>query len=107
MEKDKKRNSFTVEQLAKIKDQIESMDHFNQVEILRILTNYKNVTINETKSGSLVILDYLNNDIVTKITAYIDYVNKQNTNLEPIEKIKNEIKYNYFREVGNNDTVKI
>ena len=38
-------------ELTNIRDSIELMSKFNQVEILRILTNNKGVTINENKYG--------------------------------------------------------
>ena len=40
-------NNFSVSELNYIRESIENMNKFNQVEILRILNNYKDVTLND------------------------------------------------------------
>ena len=44
-------NNFSVSELNYIRDSIENMNKFNQIEVLRILNNHKDVTINENKYG--------------------------------------------------------
>ena len=44
-------NTLDLAQLNIIRETIENMSKFNQVEILRILTKYKEVIINENKYG--------------------------------------------------------
>ena len=39
-------NNFSVSELNYIRDSIEKMNKFNQIEVLRILNNDKDVTIN-------------------------------------------------------------
>lgn len=41
-------NTTDTYKLNNIRDSIEKMSKFNQIEILRILTNYKEVIINST-----------------------------------------------------------
>ena len=42
-------NDFSVSELNYIRDTIENMNKFNQVEVLRILNNNKDVPLNENK----------------------------------------------------------
>ena len=42
-------NNFSVSELNYIRDSIENMNKFNQVEVLRILKKHNDVTINENK----------------------------------------------------------
>ena len=73
--------------LNTIRDQIEKMSKFNQIEILRIL-NKNNVTINENKNGIHVNLSKLSDTIVNELLVYIKYVNTQENYLTNIEKEK-------------------
>ena len=44
-------NEVNLAELNSIREAIENMSKFNQIEILRILTNHKEVIINENKYG--------------------------------------------------------
>ena len=46
-------NQYTVSELNYIRESVEHMNKFNQVEILRILHNHTNVTLNENKYGNV------------------------------------------------------
>jgi hypothetical protein len=83
-------------QLNSIRESIENMSKFNQVEILRILTKYKDVTINENKYGIHINLSDLSNNIFDELVAYINYVQVQETELNNIEKQKQDYKNSYF-----------
>ena len=51
-----------------IREQIENMSKFNQIEVLRILKNHKNIIINENKYGihiNLTELDFSENMITS------------------------------------------
>ena len=50
-----------------IREKIESMPKFNQVEVLRILEQNKNVTLNENKNGIHINLSELSEDIIEKM----------------------------------------
>jgi hypothetical protein len=79
-----------------IREQIEQMPKFNQIEILRILTKYDEVTINENKYGIHINLREISNSILEEITGYIDYVNAQEIDLNTIEKEKEKYKNTFF-----------
>ena len=75
---------------------IESMNKFNQVAILKILKAEENVVLNENQYGIHVNLTELSNDVLRKIHSYVQYVNTQQQNLEQAEKQKELFKNTYF-----------
>jgi hypothetical protein len=89
-------NTLDLAQLNIIRETIENMSKFNQVEILRILTKYKEVIINENKYGIHINLSELSNEIFNELMVYINYVNTQEIELNNIEKQKQDYKNNYF-----------
>ena len=63
-------------ELTNIRDSIELMPKFNQVEILRILTQQsaEDVTINENKYGIHINMSELSDSVVKELKLYINYV---------------------------------
>ena len=84
------------EELNFIRDKIEQMTKFNQVEVLRIFKKYDSVTLNENKYGIHINLTDLDSSIIEELKTYIQYVNAQETNLHQIEKQKEDFKNTYF-----------
>jgi len=89
-------NNFSVNELNYIRESIENMNKFNQVEILRILNRHNKDVINENKYGIHINLSELSDDIVIEITKYINYVNTQEININSIEQKKEDYKNTYF-----------
>ena len=89
-------NNFSVSELNYIRDHIENMNKFNQIEVLRILNNHKNVTINENKYGIHINLSDLKKDLLEELNVYIKYVNTQEVTLHQVEKEKEDYKNTYF-----------
>ncbi len=89
-------NNFSVSELNYIRDSIENMNKFNQIEVLRILNNNKDVTINENKYGIHINLSDLKKDILDELGVYIKYVNTQEVTLHQVEKEKETYKNTYF-----------
>ena len=89
-------NNFSVSELNYIRDSIENMNKFNQIEVLRILNNYKDVTINENKYGIHINLSDLKKDLLDEMNVYIKYVNTQEVTLHQVEKEKESYKNTYF-----------
>jgi hypothetical protein len=83
-------------ELVQIRDQIEKMTKFNQVEVLRILNTYDNITINENRYGIHVNLTDISSDVVDKLEKFIQYVHTQEKELNKDEKEKEAIKNNFF-----------
>jgi hypothetical protein len=89
-------NNFSTSELNKIRDTIEKMNKFNQIEILRILKKHDSVVLNENKYGVHINLTELNTDVVNNIILFIKYVNTQEQTLNSIEKQKEDYKINFF-----------
>ena len=79
-----------------IREQIEQMSKFNQIEVLKILTKNKNVIINENKYGIHINLIEIDNDTLNNLMDYIKYVITQEIYLNNIEQEKENIKINFF-----------
>lgn len=95
-------NEYTVfnakcNELTNIRDSIESMPKFNQVEILRILTQQaQDVTINENKYGIHINMSELSDSVVNELKLYINYVKSQEFQLNQNEQQKQTFKNTYF-----------
>jgi len=89
-------NNFSVSELNYVRDSIENMNKFNQVEVLRILNNDKEVTLNENKYGVHINLSELKKDVVEELVLYIKYVTAQEINLNRVEQQKEDYKNIYF-----------
>ena len=87
-----------------IREQIENMSKFNQIEVLRILTRNKEVIINENKNGIHINLSDVDNTILTELILYIKYVNTQELYLNNAEQEKEKYKNTFFLK-GNKDMV--
>ena len=99
---DTKKYSYT--NLNYIREEIENMSKFNQIEVLRILTKHKSVTINENKYGIHINLSELDNTVLSELDMYIKYVSAQEMDLNNIEKEKEKYKNTFFLK-DNKDTL--
>ena len=97
---------FNGQELNSIREKIESMPKFNQIEVLRILSGYKNITLNENKYGVLINMTDLKKEVVEKLKEYISYVNTQETNLNEFESRIQEYKNIYFVKDNKDKDVK-
>jgi hypothetical protein len=95
-------NTEEVHHLESIKHKVEKMTKSNQLEILKILNNHKNIKLNENKSGVYVNLSFLTANIVKEIETYIEYVNAQEDSLKSIEIQKDQFKSTFFMDNGLN-----
>ena len=89
-------NNFSVSELNYIRESVENMNKFNQVEVLRLLNKHKDVTINENKYGIHINLSDLNKELLDELNVYINYVNTQEVTLHQVEKEKEDYKNTYF-----------
>ena len=79
-----------------IREAIENMSKFNQIEILRILTRHKEVIINENKYGIHINLSDISSIILDELLVYVNYVTAQEIELNNIERQKETYKNTYF-----------
>jgi hypothetical protein len=98
-------NRFSVSELNYLRESIEGMNKFNQVEILRILYK-KNVMLNENKYGVHINLSEMEDDVLEELFLYIKYVNAQESTLSSIEQQKEEYRNTYFsKDIKDKDTI--
>jgi len=88
--------NYDLNKLNYIREQIENMSKFNQIEILRILTKFKNVIINENKYGIHINLSELDDKVLSELMVYIKYVNTQEIYLNNVEQEKEKYKNTFF-----------
>jgi hypothetical protein len=89
-------NDFSFSELNYIRETIENMNKFNQIEVLRILSRHDEVILNENKYGIHINLSELSTNIVNELNVYIKYVNTQEQTLNSIEQQKEDYRNTYF-----------
>ena len=90
-------NTFDVSDLNQVRETIEIMNKFNQIEVLRILNKHNEVTLNENKYGIHINLTELSNEIIQELIGYSSYVSKQEITLHQVEQQKEAFKNTYFK----------
>jgi len=84
------------ESLKMLRDNIEALSTFHQIEILRIL--YKNnITFSENKNGIFLNLSYVNLDVIHKMSEYVTFVQNQENQMCEFEKKKMTLSNQYFK----------
>ncbi len=83
-------------QLKQLKDRIECLNQHHQIEILKIVTQNK-VAYTENKNGSFVNLTNLDDAVVSKLVAYLNYVDEQESQLNEVENQKTELTKQFFK----------
>jgi NTP pyrophosphatase (non-canonical NTP hydrolase) len=89
-------NNFSISEINYIRESIESMSKFNQIEVLKIFNKHNDVTLNENKYGTHINLTELRKEILDELNVYINYVNTQEITLHKVEKQKEDYKNTYF-----------
>lgn len=89
-------NDYEVPHLLRISEQIEAMSKFNHVEVVRILSEYPEITLTENKYGIHINLTNVANHIIKKLEMFINHVNHQEKLLSEVENQKEEFKNIYF-----------
>jgi hypothetical protein len=89
-------NNYSTSELNYIRESIENMNKFNQIEVLRILNKHDDVTINENKYGIHINLSEINKKVLDELSIYINYVKTQEITLNTIERQKEDYKNTFF-----------
>jgi len=82
--------------LKELKERIEKMPKYHQIEILRILSECGNVCLNENNNGTFVNLTEQPEDIIEKLEHYSKYVDEQQSELACIEDQKEKLEQTFF-----------
>lgn len=83
--------------LLEMKKKIEKMSLNNQIEVYKIIDNFK-VTITENNNGSFFNLSNLSSEILEELTKFVTYIDNQEEQLKIVETTKDSIKDNFFSE---------
>lgn len=89
-------NNFSVSELNYIRDTVENMNKFNQIEVLRLLAKHNEIILNENKYGIHINLSELSTDLIHELNLYIKYVSTQEQTLNSIEQQKEDYRTTYF-----------
>ena len=99
-------NNYSVSELDYIRETIENMNKFNQIEVLRIFSRHSEVILNENKYGIHINLSELRKEIVDELNVYIKYVNTQELTLNSIEQQKEDYRNTYFaKDIKDNSKI--
>jgi len=91
-------------ELIDIKERVEMMNKHHQIEVLRILKQNSDVVLNENSNGVFVNLTDVDEKVIKKLEEYINYVEKQTSNINVIENQKEIIENTFFKPKGNKDS---
>jgi hypothetical protein len=89
-------NNYSVSELNYLRESIENMNKFNQIEVLRILNKHKDVILNENKYGTHINLSEVKKSVLDDLSFYVKYVNTQESTLNVIEQQKEDYRNTYF-----------
>ena len=87
---DNKRN------MIQIRDKIESLPKNYQIEVGRILLDNQ-ININENQNGLFINLSDVNEEVMSKMQEFLEYVDLQETHLNVIETAKEDLKDTFFK----------
>jgi len=83
--------------ILNMRDSIEKMQKYHQVEILRIIDKHTgNTLMNENNNGVFINMNKLPECAIEEISKYVDYVQKQESDLNQVENEKQKYKEQYF-----------
>ena len=102
---DQYEDKYDFNKVNSIRESIENMSKFNQIEILKIITKHKEVIINENKNGIHLNLSDFSDKILDELLVYINYVTTQEKELNNIEKQKESYKNTYFLKDNKDNSV--
>ena len=86
------------EVIITLKTNIENLNKFHQIEILKIFNEENSNMINENNNGVFINLVDLSESLYNKLNEYITYVNVQQQQLTSIEEEKINIENEFFKE---------
>ena len=59
--------------ILQLKERIENVSKYNQIEVLRILGKHPSVKTNENNNGTFINLTEQNSDVINELIKYIEY----------------------------------
>ena len=86
-----------MENLKKLRDDIQNLEHIHQLHILEILKNQK-VSFTENANGVFVNMTTIPKQILEHIQKYLKYVKIQENHLDEIETTKENYKKSFYKD---------
>ena len=93
---------MTTMNLNLLKENVEMLSQFHQIEILKILKQDETCTLNENANGVFINLTNVSQNVVTKLTNYLKYVQEQESQLNEIEQQKSTLSNTFFKDIKDN-----
>jgi hypothetical protein len=90
-------NNANSSDLSKLCKAIEVLENFHHIEIGKIL-KLNNVYLNENSNGIFVNLNKISYKTYQEINNYIDFVKKQENEINKDEKLKRNLQTTYFKD---------
>ena len=90
-------NNIDSNDLIKLCKIIESLENSHHIEIAKILKT-NNVYLNENSNGIFVNLNKISVEVYKTICNYIDFIKKQESDINKDEKLKRNLQTTYFKD---------
>ena len=90
-----------------LKENIEKLTKFHQIEILKIIKSDESIIINENNNNIFINLTNVSKDIIENIINYLNYVNTQEKLLNDIEDQKETLTNTFFKDNKDNTYISI
>tara|TARA_A100001015_G_C14726971_1_gene608277 strand:- start:273 stop:593 length:321 start_codon:yes stop_codon:yes gene_type:complete len=95
-----------IEILEILRQKIENLDKFHQIEILKILhDNVDSNILNQNNNGTFINLSSVDDSVIHKLQSYLKYVITQETQLNDLESQKEQFKTKYFQKENKDKVV--
>ena len=85
-----------MDELIALRENIQNLSKFHQIEVFRILKK-NNVEYTENRNGIFVNMNKLKQNSITLLNDYLNYVYKQQTQIENMEKKAEHYKKSFFK----------
>ena len=92
---------FLMKNIITLRDKIQELEKFHQIEIFRILKTH-DVNYTENRNGIFVNMNELDNNIINNIEKYLHYVSTQQNQLDVVEQQKEQYKLSFFKDNKDN-----
>ena len=91
--------------LNNLKENIEKLNKFHQIEILKILKEDESCTLNENKNGVFINLTSVSEKTIIQMERYLEYVKKQEEQLNDVEEKKDILSNTFFKDNKDNANI--
>lgn len=83
--------SIDVKHLEYLKNEIESLNKYHQIEILKIFSKHL-CKLNENKNGIFINMTFLPCEVIEELDKYLDFIKDQSSTIQTMEHQKEELK---------------